>query len=65
MTTLVVAHRRSTVELADRVIRMESGRIVASGTHAELLQSDPEYAAMLSAYDTAVPGEDADEYDDV
>ena len=55
MTTLVVAHRRSTVELADRVIRMDSGRIVASGTHAELLATDTEYAAMLSAYDTAIP----------
>jgi ABC-type multidrug transport system fused ATPase/permease subunit len=57
MTTLVVAQRRSTVELADRIIRMNAGRIVASGTHAELLATDPEYAAMLSAYDTAVPAE--------
>ncbi len=61
MTTLVVAHRRSTVELADRVVRMEAGRIVASGTHTELVATDAEYAAMLSAYDSAVPGE----YDDV
>ena len=61
MTTLVVAHRRSTVELADRVVRMEAGRIVASGTHSELVTTDAEYAAMLSAYDSAVPGE----YDDV
>jgi ABC-type multidrug transport system fused ATPase/permease subunit len=57
MTTLVVAHRRSTIELADRVIRMDAGRIVASGTHAELLASDADYAAMLSAYDSAVPAE--------
>jgi ABC-type multidrug transport system fused ATPase/permease subunit len=57
MTTLVVAHRRSTVELADRVIRMEAGRIAASGTHAELLAGDAEYAAMLSAYDSVTPGE--------
>lgn len=61
MTTLVVAHRRSTVELADRVVRMEAGRIAAAGTHAELLESDPEYAAMLSAYDSATPGEYDDE----
>jgi ABC-type multidrug transport system fused ATPase/permease subunit len=61
MTTLVVAHRRSTVELADRIIRMQAGRIVATGTHAELLEHDPEYAAMLSAYDTAVPGDYDDE----
>jgi ATP-binding cassette subfamily B protein len=61
MTTLVVAHRRSTVELADRIVRMQDGRIVSTGTHAELLATDPEYVAMLSAYDSAVPGE----YDDV
>ncbi len=61
MTTLVVAHRRSTVELADRVVRMHAGRIVASGSHQELLATDPEYVAMLSAYDSAVPGD----YDDV
>jgi ABC-type multidrug transport system fused ATPase/permease subunit len=60
MTTLVVAHRRSTVELADRIIRMEAGRIAASGTHAQLLDSDPEYLAMLSAYDSVTPGD----YDD-
>ena len=60
MTTLVVAQRRSTVELADRIVRMQAGRIVATGTHAELLATDPDYAAMLSAYDSAVPGD----YDD-
>ena len=60
MTTLVVAQRRSTVELADRIIRMQAGRVVATGTHAELLATDPDYAAMLSAYDSSVPGD----YDD-
>jgi ABC-type multidrug transport system fused ATPase/permease subunit len=62
MTTLVVAHRRSTVELADRILRMADGRIVASGTHAELLLSDPDYVAMLSAYDAIDP--DDDDHDD-
>jgi ATP-binding cassette subfamily B protein len=61
MTTLVVAHRRSTVELADRVVRMGAGRIAAAGTHTELLASDVEYSAMLSAYDSATPGEYDDE----
>jgi ABC-type multidrug transport system fused ATPase/permease subunit len=56
MTTLVVAHRRSTVELADRILRMDAGRIVAAGTHAELLASDPDYVAMLTAYDTPDAG---------
>jgi ABC-type transport system involved in Fe-S cluster assembly fused permease/ATPase subunit len=39
---------------------MQAGRVVASGTHAELLAPDADYAAMLSAYDTAVPSD----YDD-
>jgi ABC-type multidrug transport system fused ATPase/permease subunit len=51
MTTLVVAHRVSTIRLADHVLHMEDGRIVASGSHDELLATDPEYAAMVSAYE--------------
>jgi ABC-type multidrug transport system fused ATPase/permease subunit len=40
---------------------MEDGRIAAAGTHAELLETDAEYAAMLSAYDSVTPGEYDDE----
>jgi ABC-type multidrug transport system fused ATPase/permease subunit len=54
MTTLIVAHRVSTIALADRVLFMQEGRIVASGTHTELLASNPEYEAMVRAYEREV-----------
>jgi ATP-binding cassette subfamily B protein len=47
-TTLIVAHRLSTISLADRVVLMDEGRIVADGTHAELLASVPLYAEVLA-----------------
>ncbi|MFG2818073.1 ABC transporter ATP-binding protein [Kitasatospora sp. NPDC048365] len=47
-TALVVAHRPSTVLLADRVALLEDGRIAAVGTHQELLHSSPAYRALMS-----------------
>jgi ATP-binding cassette subfamily B protein len=47
-TTLVVAHRLSTIALADRVALLEDGRITATGTHAELLATVPVYADVLA-----------------
>ena len=47
-TTLVIAHRLSTISLADRVVLLDGGRVVADGTHAELLATTPRYAEVLA-----------------
>lgn len=51
VTGLVVAHRPSTVQLADRVALLSHGRITAVGRHSELLASNQEYRALLSTLD--------------
>ncbi|MGN6608147.1 MAG: ABC transporter ATP-binding protein [Jatrophihabitans sp.] len=47
-TTLLVAHRVSTLHLADRVVVLDGGRVVASGTHEELSESNALYRSLLS-----------------
>jgi ATP-binding cassette, subfamily B, bacterial len=47
-TTLVIAHRLATVVKADRIIVMDKGRIIESGTHAELLQKNQTYARLAA-----------------
>jgi len=50
-TTLVVAHRVSTIELADRVLFVDRGRVVGMGSHHELLHAQPAYARIVRAYE--------------
>ncbi|MFI5484476.1 ABC transporter ATP-binding protein [Micromonospora echinaurantiaca] len=50
---LVVAYRRATIALADEVIYLEQGRVVARGTHTELLATVPGYADLVTAYEQA------------
>lgn len=58
-TAIVVAHRPSTVMLADRVALLSEGRISAVGTHQELLRSNAEYAWLMSGSGVAGGGETA------
>jgi ATP-binding cassette subfamily B protein len=46
-TTIIVAHRPSTVALADRVVVVEGGRVVADGTHAELMAGSARYRELF------------------
>jgi ATP-binding cassette, subfamily B, bacterial MsbA len=52
-TTLVVAHRLSTVVNADQIVVMDQGRIVQQGTHKELIQSDGLYKTLYAQMESA------------
>ena len=57
-TTLLIAHRRSTLQLADRIAVLDDGRLVDEGSHAELLARCPLYRLLLAG-----PGDDAEGVD--
>ncbi|RFA14380.1 ABC transporter ATP-binding protein [Subtercola boreus] len=50
-TVLLIAHRESTLHLADRIVVLEEGRISDSGTHSELLERSTTYRELLSGLD--------------
>jgi ATP-binding cassette subfamily B protein len=57
-TTILIAHRRSTLDLADRVAVLDEGRVVDVGTHEELTERCPLYQLLLAG-----PGDDAEGID--
>lgn len=59
-TTLVVAHRPSTVAMADHVVVLQEGRITGRGTHTELMATHPHYRYVLTALEEeySAPGEE-------
>ncbi|OCG72865.1 ABC transporter ATP-binding protein [Microbacterium sediminis] len=56
-TALIVAHRPSTVALADRVALLEGGRITAVGTHSELMATSDHYRSVISSFEREVQEE--------
>src|SRR5690606_39520607 len=54
-TTLLITHRLSQIRWADHILVLDGGRIVASGTHDDLLRTSPLYRRIFSRYDTALP----------
>jgi ABC-type multidrug transport system fused ATPase/permease subunit len=52
-TVVVIAYRQATIALADEVVWLEQGRVLARGTHEELLAEVPGYAALVRAYSQA------------
>jgi len=57
---LVVAYRRATIALADQVVYLSDGRVVATGTHAELLATEPGYLNLVTAYEQAEAAREED-----
>jgi ATP-binding cassette, subfamily B, bacterial len=53
-TALIVAHRPSTVQLADKVALLEEGRITAFGKHSDLLAANAHYRYVISSLDEEV-----------
>ena len=52
-TTVIVAHRLSTIRKADMIAVLDAGRVVERGTHDELVEASADYRNLVNAYDQA------------
>jgi ATP-binding cassette, subfamily B, bacterial len=59
-TTIIIAHRPATIALADRVVLLDEGRLVADGTHERLLATSPRYREVLARAALEAEAEDAE-----
>jgi len=55
-TALLIAHRLSTAMRADRIVVLDQGTVVESGTHDELIAAGGRYASMWAAFETVGSG---------
>src|SRR5262249_6075444 len=62
-TTIVIAHRPATIALADRVVLLDGGRVVAEGTHEHLLLTSDRYREVLAAAEARAAAVTATESD--
>lgn len=54
-TMLIITHRLSQIRWADQIMVLDKGRVIAYGTHEELLQTSPQYRRIFARYDSALP----------
>ena len=59
-TTIIIAHRLSTISLAERVVLLRGGSVAATGTHRELLDTEPHYVDILARAGATDADADAD-----